>query len=185
MMSISMNEVAGVSAPVSSNGSNGSNGSLKRSRLLPGIVTAKRSQPSGSQSSGGSIGSTGATAAAEEENIRKAFVDALTANQRTLVSLTEATQAAIEAGFDRDDCIQWGLDAGLSDGYVRSTVSRLFIELVGRVKKAGGGRKRGSDAIRIAKLTLKYTKGNYKKAKALLLAARRALEAMEKQSLKD
>ena len=121
----------------------------------------------------------------EENDMRSRFVDALKLHQGTLSTLTDVTQEAIESGFDRDDCIEWGIAAGLSDGYVRSTVSRLFIDLVGRIRKAGAGPKRQKIAIRVAKLALKYHKGNYAKAKAVLLAARRALEAMEKQSLKD
>jgi len=55
------------------------------------------------------------------------FPAALAAGQATESKLVEVTQAAIESGFDRDDCIEWGIEAGLSDGYVRATVSRLIV----------------------------------------------------------
>ncbi len=126
----------------------------------------------------------------EERAVRETFVHALIASHNTEVSLVDAVQAGIDAGYDRDDMIEWGTaarpyGAGLSDGYVRSTVSRLFIALVGRVKKVGGGNKRQAIAVRVAKLALKYFKNDFAKAKKVLLAARRVLESMEKAATKE
>jgi len=155
-----------------------------KSRLRPASVPAKRSQPDDTKPDD-SIPDEPDQQEESEESIRKAFVDALTANQRTVGALTDATIAAIEAGFDRDDCIAWGLEAGLSDGYVRSTVSRLFVELVGRVKRKGGGRKANKGAVALAKRVLSECKGDFAEAKKLLLAARRIVESLEREADKE
>lgn len=184
MMSISINEVGGKVANLTA-------ASNRLSRLLPS--SSKRVQPT-VEAPKGTASAANVPSALEpksaslvpgELELKTAFKSALVANSETWTSLSKATQAAIEAGYGRDEVIAWGLETKLSESHVRSTVSRLFIELVGRVKSTGGGRKRTPFAQRVAKMILRLVKGDYAKAKSVLLAARRVLEAMEKQANKD
>lgn len=121
---------------------------------------------------------------AVEEDLRTRFVAALGSHQKTTESLAAIVSEAIEAGFDREDVIEWGYDAGFSDGYVRATVSRLFIDLVGRVRTEGGGRKANKGAQGYADRVLRECGGSYPKAMALLLATRRLLEKAAKSAVK-
>lgn len=115
-----------------------------------------------------------------DSTLRKRFIEALTANQKTLVSLVDVVREMIEEDIERDEAIEWGMDAGLSESYVRATVSRLYSDLVGCVRKTGGGRKGNKGAVGLAERALKEYDGSYTRAKAALLAARRHLEKLEK-----
>ncbi len=116
-----------------------------------------------------------------ESDLRPRFVAALTAHCKTLIPLTEIVTELIAAGVERNEAIDWGIEAGLSEGYVRSTVSNLYRDLTGkRLKAVGGGRKRNESAAGFAEMALKATKDDIAAAKALLLAARRLIEQWEK-----
>ena len=116
-----------------------------------------------------------------EDTLRPRFIAALTAHCQSLVPLSAVVTDMIGAGIERDEAIDWGLEAGLSEGYVRSTVSNLYRDLTGRrVKAVGGGRKRNVSAAGFAEMALKASKDDVSAAKALLLAARRLIESWEK-----
>lgn len=115
------------------------------------------------------------------EALRVEFVSALTAHCKALIPLTDVVTRMIGADVERETAIEWGIEAGLSESYVRSTVSSLYIQITGmRVKRVGGGRKRNDSAAGFAELAMKACKDDVSEAKALLLAARRLLEAWEK-----
>lgn len=121
----------------------------------------------------------------DTDGIRERFIAALTVHCKAESTLSVIVAEMIQLGIDRDTAIEWGIDAGLSDGYVRSTVSRLFIALVGRVKRKGQGRKVSPNAVKLAKLVLRWKKGSFKQAKAILLAARRIVESLEREADKE
>lgn len=120
-----------------------------------------------------------------ELDLRTRFIEALRVHQAASESLSTVVREAIEHGFDRDDVIQWGIDADIrSESYIRSVVSVVYSDIVGHVRKAGGGRKANKGAQGYADRTLRECGGSYVKAKALLLAARRLVEKMEAQASK-
>jgi hypothetical protein len=96
--------------------------------------------------------------------------------------LTEVVTELIANDIERETAIDWGIECGLSESYVQSTVSRLYIELTGeRKKKVGGGRKANKGALSLALRVMKECDDDSEKAKALLLAARRLIEKWEKK----
>jgi hypothetical protein len=114
-------------------------------------------------------------------DLRVRFVAALTDHCKALLPLTAIVTEMIGAEIEREEAIDWGIEAGLSESYVRSTVSSLYIQLTGSRKKAvGGGRKRNVSAPGFAEMAMTACKDDITAAKALLLAARRLLEAWEK-----
>lgn len=116
-----------------------------------------------------------------EETLKPRFQSALIGACKAEASLAAVMAEMVAADVTRDDAIDWGIETGLSESYVRSTVSRIYIELTGRrVVAKGAGRKVNKGAKALAERVLKETDGDFAKAKALLLAARRILERMEK-----
>ena len=115
-----------------------------------------------------------------EVQLKARFIEALTAHCKATLPLSEVVAEMIAADIDRDEAVDWGIEAGLSEGYVRSTVSSLYIALTGkRQVKAGGGRKANKGARAMAIRALKECE-TVAEAKALLLAARRTVEKWEK-----
>ncbi len=113
----------------------------------------------------------------ETDGIKVRFIAALTENCRTESSLAIVVAEMVGMEIDRDTAIEWGIEAGLSEGYVRSVVSKLYIELTGeRKKRVGGGRKPNKGASGFAEKAMKACDDDVEKALALLLAARRMLE---------
>jgi hypothetical protein len=117
----------------------------------------------------------------EEHTALKArFIECLTAHAKATAPLSEVVAEMIGQDIERDEAIDWGIESGLSEGYVRSTVSSLYIALTGkRQVKAGGGRKANKGARACAIRALKECE-TVNDAKALLLAARRLIEKWEK-----
>lgn len=115
----------------------------------------------------------------DTSGLRKRFVSALTANQKTLGTLADVVREMIDSEVEREEAIDWGIEAGLSESYVRSTVSRLYSDLVGRERAKGAGRKGNKGAAEVAEYALRAVKGDFAKAKAVLLAARRHVEKLE------
>jgi hypothetical protein len=147
-------------------------------RAQPASVAApKVEEPSDADIDNGSEDSFGD----EEHTALKArFIDALTAHCKATAPLSEVVAEMIGQDIERDEAIDWGIESGLSEGYVRSTVSSLYIALTGkRQVKAGGGRKANKGARACAIRALKECE-TVSDAKALLLAARRLIEKWEK-----
>ena len=118
----------------------------------------------------------------EDENdvLKERFQVALVGHCKAESSLSSIVAEMIGEDIDRDTAIEWGIEAGLSESYVQSTVSRLYIALTGeRKKKVGGGRKQNKGASGFAERALKACDDDISKAKALLLAARRLIETWE------
>jgi hypothetical protein len=112
--------------------------------------------------------------------LKAGFQTALRAHHVAKVSLSEKIAELIAAGVTRDTAIAWGKETGLSESYVRGTVSGMYLSLTGkRERKAGAGRKANKGAAAFAIRALKDSNGDISDAKALLLAARRLIEAWE------
>jgi hypothetical protein len=111
------------------------------------------------------------------DSLKERFISALTGHCKAEISLTVIVTEMIGADIERDEAIDWGIEAGLSESYVRSVVSRLYVELTGERKvRKGGGRKANKGAAGMAERAMKYCGDDTDKALALLLAARRMLE---------
>jgi hypothetical protein len=171
--------------------SNKRNGTVKPSRLLPAGVPA-RSQPAAlapvspiepelhepAEKYDGDDDNT--------DGIKERFQLALIGHCKAESSLSVVVAEMIGEDIDRDTAIEWGIEAGLSESYVQSTVSRLYIELTGeRKKKVGGGRKPNKGAAGFAERAMKACDDDTDKALALLLAARRTLEGWIKKGTVD
>jgi hypothetical protein len=158
-------------------------------RMLPvaniAALTAKRSQPAAVAPA---VEPEETPEEYDEENdgLKTRFQTALIGHCKAEVSLSAVVVELIAADIDRETAIEWGVEAGLSESYVQSTVSRLFIELTGeRKKRVGGGRKPNKGAAGFAERAMKACDDDVDKALALLLAARRLLEKWEKDGTVD
>src|ERR1043166_1777475 len=179
MMSISTTEVSGNGTPATISGILNRLTGNKRNSLVPGNVTGKRSQPTAAapvESVQEPDEPDTFDSEESEERLKERFQNVLIAHCKATIPLTEAVAELIAADIDRDTAIDWGIETGLNEGYVRSTVSSLYIELTGeRKKKAGGGRKANKGALALALRVMKESDDDVDKAKALLLAARRLI----------
>ncbi|HXJ61832.1 MAG TPA: hypothetical protein VNU68_34765 [Verrucomicrobiae bacterium] len=117
---------------------------------------------------------------ADVAGLKSGFQTALRAHHTAKVSLSEKVAELIAHGVSRDTAIAWGRETGLSDSYVRGTVSGMYLSLTGKRERAkGAGRKANKGAAAMAIRALKDCDGDVSDAKALLLAARRLIEAWE------
>lgn len=114
--------------------------------------------------------------------LKSVFQSALLAHNKASVSLTQAVQSLIEADIERSEAIEWGLETGLSESYVRATVSSYYSQLVGRERAKGAGRKRANGAQAVANCAMRESGDNgIKKAIALCRSAMRLLEKQAKE----
>jgi hypothetical protein len=119
---------------------------------------------------------------ASEDNLRERFVAALVSHGKSEMHLTDIVAEMIEQDVERDEAIEWGIEAGVSEEYVRVVVSRLYSAAQGHVRAKGGGRKRNPTAIQRAEKLVKECRGDLKAAKRLALAIYRQIEKMLKAS---
>ena len=121
----------------------------------------------------------------EHTDLKVKFIKALKSHQAAENSLALVVAELIDAEIDRDEVIEWGLEAEFSEGYVRSTVSRLYKEITGQGKnKPGQGAKKRKGVDAVVAYLLRMTSGDKKEAMALALSARRELEKQVKAEAK-
>lgn len=122
---------------------------------------------------------------AEHAELKQRFITKLTEYQRAQKSLVDVVREMIDAEVERDEAIEWAVEAGFSESYARATVSTLYSALIGRERKEGhGGRKGNDDAKAFGDKVLKQFNGNHAKAMTFLLAARRHVEKLAKEAKK-
>lgn len=108
------------------------------------------------------------------DDVTRAARDAVNAQK----SLADAVKACVQANIDRDDVIAAAIAGGFSESYARSTVSVIYGQEKGRVRKVGAGRETPAEAIRFAENILKAEANSYKRAQKIALAAYRHLKLM-------
>jgi len=108
------------------------------------------------------------------EQIKVRFVGALKTIRGGEVSLKAAVEAALKANVERSTMVGWAVDAGYSESWTRSLISKVLCDIGQRQNREGQGRETPREAIELAEaLTSKY--GDAKKAKKILLAAYRSI----------
>lgn len=120
----------------------------------------------------------------DAEGLRKRFVTALTVSLKADVTLGDVVRDMIEQGIERDEAIDWGIEAGLPESSVRTKVSQIYSEVQGRVRAKGAGRKSSMEAVEYAAKLIKDCKGDLAKAKKLALAVYRQVEKAAKEASK-
>lgn len=113
---------------------------------------------------------------------KQRFVEALKADTTAQIRLTEAITAALAEDYDTDDLVEWGVEAGFSESYVRATVSRVLIAKGQRRREKGAGRKVPNEA----RLLAEFAVSNFgDKAASMLRAACRLVESKNKKGAKE
>lgn len=118
------------------------------------------------------------------DELKTEFQSALLVHAGAESALTEVVAKLIDADVDRDTVLEWGLEivakGQISEGHVRSTVSRLFSAIEPKRAK-GGGRKKPADLDSL----INYATERFgDKAESMLLAAYRAMKAKAKEAAK-
>jgi hypothetical protein len=80
------------------------------------------------------------------DSLKSRFCKALTARAKADKPLFEVVGEMIAADVERDEAIEWGMETGLSESYVRTTVSRLYSDVDGGKNAKGQGRKSKPEA---------------------------------------
>lgn len=83
-----------------------------------------------------------------EDIIKSAFYAAA----RSEGTLSARINAAIADGVKRDTIVEWGLECGFSENWVRQKVCACFVKAGHRVRAVGGGNKRDPRAVILAEM---------------------------------
>jgi len=107
----------------------------------------------------------------DTSEIRTNYLASLSARVGNRNALREAVVAACRHGISRQTLILWGVQAGFSESYLRSLLSRIFRALGVSARNQGAGRKTDPLAQAVlASLRLQYGRD---RARKLLRAALR------------
>lgn len=115
-----------------------------------------------------------------ERDELETFIEALKTYSTADVGLFEAIIACSQAGYDRADMVEAGMEAGFSESYVRNVVSRVLIEKGERKRKTSHkridpravdvGQKAlavfGADTVKVLRAAYRWAEAEAKKAKA-------------------
>jgi len=105
--------------------------------------------------------------------LKQEFIESLATFSKPSETLRCLVQRLLSAGHSRKDLIQWAVDAGYAQQYVRSLLSAVLVKAGVRARKTGAGRRTSQEALIIAA----YAAGHFgSDAPKHLLAAYRHLK---------
>jgi hypothetical protein len=108
--------------------------------------------------------------------LKREYLACLASVWSSATSLRDTIQRLIQVGVERTDLIQWAIDAGHRQSYVRSLLSRILCELGVRARKPGAGRRPAPESMLIAA----QSRERYgKKATSFLFGAHRISKAQD------
>lgn len=117
----------------------------------------------------------------DHEELQREFVRALKSHSAATESLRVVVGKAVLAEVEPETLVEWGVDAGYSESYVRTAVSSILRAQGVHRHKKGQGRKVSKDAESL----LAYARKQFgEKAQAMLRAACRLAEKEDKVSAK-
>jgi len=89
------------------------------------------------------------SAAFDRKALKEKFLAFFPVRSSNPDALQEAVKGLVELGIARSALVRWALDAGYSEGYVRSILSRIFCALGLLERGVGAGRKPSPEALEL------------------------------------